>query len=123
MVQASVLQATNHPPSDKHDQVQSDERKSIDCLKGSIPCKRPCRLVDGIRYLIYSDEEQDQRLRFHWKNSSLPTCEHCGKEVRSLDIYWRLFGLCPACSRRSKSEDVRDLVIDGRWEKPGGRAQ
>ena len=92
-----------------------------DCSKKRIPCMRPCRVVDGIRYLIYSNEEQNRRLKIHRKASSQAVCEHCRKEVRSLDIYWRFFGLCSWCYEKGENDSVEDCIIGSSWEKPGGR--
>ena len=120
MEQTSWIQTFNTAP--EHDRVQADERNRIDCLSEPIPCSRPCRIIDGIRYLIYSKEEQYHRLELHWKASSQPGCENCGKRITTVNIYyWRLFGLCTACYERSNSSYVTDIVNNTNWKKPGGR--
>ena len=118
MEQVSWLRESNNAPGETHGDRQTEERIHADWSKERIPCRRPCRVVDGECYLMYAEIDQDQRLRLYWRNSSRRVCESCGEEVVTLDIKWRLFGLCPSCYEKSAAHDVQDFVTGGDWRRP-----
>ena len=76
---------------------------------------RPAMLIDGVAYLCYSAQEQQERLDRHWQKEK-PKCERCGLEVKHKGLYWRMFGLCPDCVDKGEQTDVNCMVVS----TPGG---
>ena len=87
--------------NEKHYEVQG---------KVGIPCRRPCRIVDGSRYLLYSRKDQDKRLQKYWKSPIRPVCEHCRKTVAIVGLSWPLFGLCSRCYEEGFSDDTLKTI-------------
>ena len=128
MKQRSWLKEAYKPHEKPNAKPTENHRRSFSVERTL--CKRPCAVVDGIRYFHYSSEEQEGRVEKWVKGSIQAVCEHCGTEISTWNLfYWRLFGLCSTCYEKAEKTHVTDFVqtkiVDGnpvcRWEKPGGK--